>query len=275
MREYLALPALSSGVAHTLLSESPMHARMAQQSERAGSSEADIGTYAHAMLLEGGHTALEVIDAEDWRTKAAKEARDIARATGKLPILQKKVAEVEQMVKAAREFIAGSAVSSVFNSGAAERTIVWQEGDIWLKARPDWLSDDFLLHFKTTTASVNPRAFSRIVAGSGYDLAMLFYVRGLNAVLPDNQVNHLILAQEQFAPYACKLFDLSSAKADIAERRVERAIQTWGECLATNVWPSYDGQIHTIDVQGWELAQAEEELAGDLTDDELSGGIPA
>ncbi len=260
MAEYLALPALSSGVAHTLLSESPLHARFAQQTERAGSSEADIGTFAHAMLLEGGMDTLVVIDADDWRTKAAKEAREIARAEGKLPILRGKVEAVERMVDAAHAYLTDSALADVFKTGKAERTIVWQEGEVWCKARPDWLSDTVLLHYKTTQASVAPRAFTRLATGAGYDLAMMFYVRGLNAVMPDNQVEHVLLAQEQSSPYACKLFDLSSAKCDIADRRVEQAIQTWGKCLAANVWPTYDGTIHTMDVTNWELAAAEEEL---------------
>ena len=122
MQEYLALDALSSGVAHTLLTESPAHARFAQMSERTASKEADIGTYAHAMLLEDGHSGLAIIEADDWRTKAAKESRDEARAQGRLPILARKVPEVEAMVKAARAASRCSFAALVRQSAASTIT---------------------------------------------------------------------------------------------------------------------------------------------------------
>lgn len=272
MQEYLALPALSSGVAHTLISASPLHARFEQQNERAANSAMDIGEYAHAMLLEGGHAGLVVIEADDWRTKAAKEQRDAARADGKLPILAHKLAAVEAMVDAAHGYIQESDIAEIFLDGKPEQTIVWQEGDTWCKARFDWLGERYAMHYKTTQASVSPRSFSRLAANSGYDFALMFYLRGLGVVLPDNEANHVILAQEQSSPYACKLFDLTAARAGVSELLVSRAIVQWGRCQAENKWPSYDGTIHSIDVTPWELAQAEEDM---LTDSELNGGIPA
>lgn len=272
MSDYLAIDALSSGVAHTILSASPMHARFEQTEERKASSKMDIGTYAHKLLLEGNSDGLVICPFADWRKDAAKEMRDAAWADGKLPILVDNVAAVEAMVKAAREYVADSEIAGIFDSGKPEQTIVWQEGDILLKARPDWLSDDYLLHVKTTGASVSPRPFSRLAANSGYDFALAFYMRGLQAVKPDADVNHVILAIEQTAPYACKLFDLTAARRDVANMQVVIAIQTWMRCQSGGKFPAYDGTIHSIDIQTWELAQAEEDM---LTDDELNGGIPA
>lgn len=271
MAEYLALPALSSGVAHTILSASPLHARFEQQNERVASSEMDIGTYAHAMLLEGGADALVVCPFDDWRKNEAKAMRDEARAGGKLPILQGKIAPVEAMVVAAHDYLDASEIAGVFKSGKPEQSIVWRDGQTLCKARPDWLNDEIMLHYKTTT-NVNPRAFSRIASNMGYDVALMFYMRGLDAVLPDNNVQHYILAQETAAPYACKLFDLTAARAGVAEIQVERAIKTWQRCVDTGHFPAYDGSIHSIDLQPWELAQAEEDM---LTDEELNAGIPA
>lgn len=192
------------------------------------------------------------------------------------------------MVAAAKAFIATSEIAGVFDSGAAEQTIEWEEcvqkwvhpdreptfdrsEAIFCKARPDWLSDSVLLHYKTTLGSVNPDSFSRLATANGYDFAMAFYIRALNAVKPDNDVSHYILAQEQTAPYACKLFDLTAAKADVAHRQVERAINAWASCLKTGKWPAYDGHVHSIDLMPWELARAESDA---LTDEELKNGIP-
>lgn len=140
------------------------------------------------------------------------------------------------------------------------------------------MNEKTLLHVKTTTGSVNPRAFSRVADGMGYDVAMMFYLRGMLAIEPDTVRDHYILAIEQEPPYACKLFDLSSAKADVAERKVERALNAWAACTKSGKWPAYDGSVHSIDLMPWELAQAEEDMQADessrFTAEELRGGIP-
>ncbi len=270
MAEYLAIDALSSGVAHTLLSASPLHAKHDKDHPSDATKEMDLGSYAHAMLLEGSANFVEV-DADSWRTKAAQEARDDARSVGKLPILTSKVQEVSDMVAAAHSYVDNSEIAGAFRDGAPEQTLIWSEDSVLCKARPDWLSPRHLIHYKTTT-NVNVRAFGRVAASMGYAMAMMFYQRGLNAVLPDNECEHFILAQEATAPFACKLFDITAALSDVAERQVERAIGIWARCLASGQWPAYDGSVHSIDLQPWELAQAEEDM---LTDDELSAGAPA
>lgn len=293
MQEYIDLRALSSGVCHKLLTASPMHAwndsPWNPARVDAASDASDLGTCAHAVLLEGSNAKICVINPEEYRSKptkdnpdggipkgwtnnAIKEARDMARANGLIPLLPWDMLEVNAMVDSARKYLAGSALANVFESGRAESTIVWQEGDVLCKARPDWMNSDTMLHLKTTAASVNPRAFTRMVANMGYDLSLMFYMRGLAAVMPDADVDHVILAIEQAPPYACKLFDLTRARADVAERQVERAIGVWARCQAAGKWPMYDGTVHSIDLTPWELAQAEEDM---LTDGELAAGIPA
>ena len=263
MNEYLALPALSSGLCHTILSASPLHAWteswLSPNRKREDSSVMDIGTYAHALLLERGTDALVVIEADDWRTKAAKEKRDQAHAEGKLPILAHKVEEVETMVREARGFINGDAthdpseIAGVFGRGKPELTITWTEGDAPCKIRPDWLTDDrsILLHYKTTKVSVQPESFSRTAINMGYDVAMAFYARPFWA-----GTHHLILAQEQTAPYACKIFGLSNAQSEIAIRKVERALNTWAACMKSGRWPAYDGRVHYIEPTPWQMEQA-------------------
>src|SRR3990167_1259095 len=74
-------PSLSASLAHVLLTRSPKHAWLAHPrlnpAWEPDESEArqDIGTIVHALLLEGDASRVVVIEAEDYRTKAAKEAR--------------------------------------------------------------------------------------------------------------------------------------------------------------------------------------------------------
>src|SRR3990172_2067727 len=139
-------PTLSASIAHTLLTQSPRHAwfshprlNPAQQPEEA--EIADIGSVAHHVLLAGDTRAIVLIDAKDYRTNAAKEARDAARANGGIPLLQHELAAVNDIVIAAKDYLANSEIAGIFDDGAAEQTIVWQEGDAWCRCRPDWLAD--------------------------------------------------------------------------------------------------------------------------------------
>lgn len=277
MADYLALRMFSSGMAHRILTASPLHCWLDSAfnpgREDDASKASDIGTYAHACLLEGGMANLCVIDAPDWRTKAAKEARDAARLAGQLPILAHKQGEVGAMVHAAQEYIEGSDLSGIFKEGLPEQTIVFEIDGVPCKARPDLFANKWaMLHYKTTTGSVNPATFERICAGSGYDIAMAFYARACDSFNDADSVEHYILAQEQESPYACKLFGLAPAAWAIAHNKVTRAIGAWSACVSVNRFPAYDGSIYYIEPTSWQMAQEEESM---LTAEELSGGVPA
>lgn len=287
MDDYLADPApvcsLSSGVAQKIDNESPLHAWFATRLNPGyapdHSEKADIGSVVHDVLLEGGTDRIVVIDPEDypgqpkkkgepgpipkgWTNGAIREARAEARAAGKYPILKDDSVAVLTMVEAAREFLERSELRGIFSRAKPELTLLWQEGPTWLRARPDLTADDLsvCVHVKTTTGSVNPRAFERIIDSCGYDFALQFYARGLLALEGQRaaRTRHIIFAQEQDAPFACALYDLTPAKAAIADARVGRAIDTWARCMATNHWPGYTTRIHSIEPKPWQIAEDQE-----------------
>lgn len=287
MDEYLADPApacsLSSGTAYVLDTQSPLHAwcrtQMNANRVRDASKEADIGSVAHDVLLEGGTDRIAVIDPaqfpgkpkrkgepgpipKGWTNDAIKAARDEARACGKYPILKDVAAGVTNMVDTAREFVERSMLRGIFGRAKAELTMIWSEGPTWLRARPDLLADDLsvCVHVKTTTGSVNPRAFERTIDSLGYDFVLQFYARGLLAIEGQRAAatQHLILAQEQAAPYACALYDLTPQKAALADARVGRAIDLWARCMATGYWPAYTTRVHSIEPKPWQIAEEEQ-----------------
>src|SRR5712675_710479 len=91
-------PSLSSSIAKILVNDTPLHAWMAHPKlnpafEREEKEIFDLGTVAHALLLQGEHIA-EIIGAPDWRTKDAQMLRDDARSRGKIPILMKHMVRV-------------------------------------------------------------------------------------------------------------------------------------------------------------------------------------
>jgi len=257
-------PSLSSSIAYRLISASPLHAW--QEHPRLGgvheeSKEADIGSAAHEILL-GGEDRIAWIDHDSWRTNDSKEQREAARANNRIPMLAFKQPEVHAMVEQANAFIAGTSLNGVFDRGQSERTLVWKEGDVWCRARPDFLTTnhDIMLHYKTTEASARPSKFIRgVFASMGYGFTLMFYARGLAATFePSPPTQHLVLVQEQKAPYACSLIALTPAMAEIEAARVRVAIAMWRRCLTEDSWPGYDSRIHYADPTPWQLAEAEE-----------------
>lgn len=282
MAEYLALPALSSGVAHTILAESPSHAKFAQMSERTASKEMDLGSIAHAVFLERDWKCVEVCQFNDWRKDAAKEMRDAARDAGKYPILEKDVPRIEAQVKAATEFVASSEIAGVMNSGQCEVTLVWTEtcdaGEILCKARADHLTADrhICLSYKTTAGSANPDVWIRTQLPS-YDMATVFYERAVLAACGVEETQCVHLIQEQSAPFACSLVALSPALTDLADRKLERAMSIWAGCQASGKYPAYPTRICYAEPKPWQIGEwdEQEDNRARLSADELAGGIPA
>lgn len=264
--EYLAIPALSNSTAKLGLSKSWRHAREAMLGDLAPeeSTVFDIGTAAHAMLLERSADGLAVIDAEDWRTKAAKEARDAARSAGKTPILARHFAKVHVMVSEAHAFLAGTEYAGVLNNGQTEVTLVWEDiGGVLCKARLDCLSADgrVILDYKTTD-NASPEAFGRSIANYGYDFQSRWYRRGLHALTAAN-AQFVLLAQETMNLHLCSMHALSNAYEDIVEAKVQRALREYAACLQADVWPAYAKNVHYQEPSAWALNQHMAEMEGE------------
>lgn len=283
MSDYLSLKALSSGVCHRVLSESPLHARLASpwnaSRDQDNSKVADIGSAAHKCLLEGTEGGIVVIDADDWRTKAAKELRDQAYAAGNIPILLGKMDAVRAMVTAARDYLAASELKGIFDTGAAEVTILFTQREaIPCKIRCDWLTEDkqIILSYKTTAGSANPDSWIRTQLPQ-YDIATVFYERGVLTACDTERTRCVHLIQEQTFPYACSLVALAPAYRELAAHRLDMALATWEACEATGIWRGYPTRIAWAEPKPWQQAEAEERANDDsafFTDDELNGGIP-
>lgn len=287
MPVYLAdpcpVPSLSSSIAGLLLGMSPLHAwcahpRLNPKHKPRERNDFDLGTCAHALLLEGDESKLAVFDPVDftgprggvpkgWTNDAIRAARDLARSEGKTPILKKDAEAVREMVAVAKHYIAGSEIAGIFDDGAAELTMIWREGPTWLRARPDWLSGDqgIMLHYKTTARSAEPGSFGRAAFMSmGYDMTAMFYERGLYAMPGERDApTSVFLVQEVEPPYACSLLGLDHEMQDLAARKVERAIALWENCMRTGHWPAYPNRICYLETKPWHVAEFEEK---ELTD---------
>ncbi len=254
-------PSLSSSIARELLAYSPQHAwwdhpRLNPAYAHEDDEKFDLGSAAHAFLLEG-ESGFAIIEAPDWRTKAAKEARDAARLAGKIPLLADRWGDVQGMALAARKQLdAHEDKPRPLAGGKPEQTLIWQEDRIWCRARLDWLHDNrrVIDDYKTTQASANPDAFTRALFNMSYDVQAAFYLRGLKAVTGIDATFRFVV-QESFAPYALSVVGLCPEALEIGVRKVDYAIRLWRECVTRNVWPGYPTATCYADAPPWEAAR--------------------
>jgi hypothetical protein len=268
--QYHADPAptasLSSSIASVLLTQSPMHAWLAHPrlnhnyTREEGNSRFDLGSAAHMMLLERREDRIVRVQADDWRTKAAKEARDAAQANGQYAVLERQYADIVAMCTAAQDYMLTTELGDMLATGDPERTVLWQEGDLWYRCRPDMLSKDrrIVLDYKST-ASAAPDAIAKQIGRMGYDMQSEFYTRGISAVTWREDTAFVFLFQEITPPYACSLISLSNAYRAVGQAKVARAMGTWHTCVKTNNWPAYTNRILYAEPKPWDLTQAEDE----------------
>lgn len=250
-------PSLSRSVIQKLIEKTPAHARAAHPKlnplyEVETKVAFDVGTVCHQLLLDGA-AGVQVVNYDDWRTKAAKEEAATARAHGLIPLLEKDWVQVEAMMAAVREQLDGR---GLFEDGESELTLVWEERGVLCRARLDWLTTDrqAIHDFKTST-NPEPGKFSR---GSffdhGYDLQAAFYMRGVRACFGTDADVRFAVAEKE-APYLLAVFGVPPHVLHLANRKIDWALDTWRECLATDTWPGYPEDVCWVDLRPWDEAQ--------------------
>lgn len=279
--DLVAAPSLSNSIVQVLLREAPKkawhgHPKLNPRFRAGSDSKYDIGTSAHAVLLENDASKIAVIDPKEypsktgsipdgWTNKAIRDARDAARAVGKTPLLKHHYEDVRDMVDEALAFISESEIDDQWHAAQPEVTGLWSEGTgralIWLRCRFDKLSpaQRWIGDYKTTDSSVAPEPFSRFIVRMDYHLQEAFYRRGARA-LGIEAPRFTFLAQECEPPYQCSLHACDPALQEIADAEVERAIRLWRTCLGSNNWPGYGGRIHYAMPTAYQMADHEMKL---------------
>ena len=268
-------PSLSSSIARVLLNRSPLHAwinhpRLNQKCEDSGGSRGmDLGSAVHEMLLGRGGEIVE-IEAANFTTKAAREARDAARAIGKTPLLTDDCRRAEAMSAVSRARLTDHPAYA--GEGFSEAVIAWKEGPVWCRAMIDRISRDrrSVLDIKTTAKTARPEAATRTIFDMGYHFQTAFYERGLNVLFPSDagRRDFTFLFQEDEPPYECSLIRLDEGAMTIARKQVMAAIGLWKRCMASNDWPGYSRAVQTASMPEWMQHQW---LTRELSDDTLTG----
>lgn len=268
-------PSLSSGCGKALVRMSPAHAmaahpRLSKNPIKIHKPSFDIGSAAHSILFHEDRK-LFIHDGDSWRGKAA-ELRDAAYDRGEIPLLEEQYERARYMAELCRAQLRDHEAHEAFVGGMAERTIIWREGDVWCRIKPDWMPETMrdgaiVYDYKTTAASASPDAWgARTMWGIGADFGASFYLRGLRSHFGVEALRYRFVVQEQAPPHALSVIEIEPESLCIAAREVERAIETWRQCLASDRWPGYPKRVCHVAMPAYEesrrLAQEERDPVG-------------
>jgi hypothetical protein len=260
---YHALDLISSSGISTLDAECPAVFRFERDNPLPDRPEFDLGTAAHLIFLETDKfdQRVERLDVESYQSKAARAARDDARAAGKTPLRTQDY----ETVLAMRESLIRQ-VGNLFVGGEAERTLIWRDPrtGVLCKARPDYTRPELLIDYKTTT-SANPRAFRARCFDCGHHLQAWFYLFG-HELLTGERPAWRWIVQSTKPPYLVTAHKPTPGLIGWAEQQGRAAIQLYAKCLHAGSWPGYGDTIWPVELPTWAMYQlCERSEAGDFS----------
>ncbi len=252
--EYRADPfggSFTQSLAKVVLAHSVLHAReeSALAEPRDDDDEAEkyvkaqaIGSAVHKTMLGRGKD-IEIIDAKDFKKDVAKQARDIATAAGRVPILAKHMLIAERMSQRAYEQLMRHEDKDALTNGSGEVMIAWQEDCVWFRALIDWLSHDLRTvdDFKSSGMSMAAHVLGKRAETAGWHVQHAFIRRGLDVLDPANagRRRHRNIAQEQFHPFALNVLHHDRYWLTMGEKKVEAAVTAWKAARKSNRWACY------------------------------------
>ena len=256
-------PSLSSSIAKLLLERPPYwawaaHPKLNPEWKQPEPKAAfDIGSAAHALLLEEG-AGIEMVEADNWLTKAAKEQRDALRAKGITPILTKDFERTLEMSRIASAFLKeyGIDVSKTDN----ECTMIAEVDGVLCRTRADIFMPRRIIDYKTTGLSLD--VFNKQASKFGYDLQAAMYMRVAQEL--GEKCEWLFLVQETVAPYPVQMFRPTMEFMEVGTRKFEQALAIWEECLIVGDWPGYPKDVQLLDAMPWDLNDLNEEAENNL-----------
>lgn len=263
-------PSMSASCAKTIIGKTLLHAwrehpRSPYKVKDKASGRADRGSAAHACLFGG--KAIVAIEAENYQTKAAKEARDNAAKAGMIPVLAREYPYIEEMVE-----IAGPRFDALHGEEPdCEITAIWKpRGQGWRRGRLDSIRKDrrLIVDYKTTEASVDALSCERRIFSESMHIQAAAYVEAVETLNPElcGRVEFVFQFQEQKPPFALSPpIIMSEAAMTLGRAQWERAGLLWDAALKRNHFPAYAATPHPACPPPWELTRWEEREQSDNT----------
>lgn len=266
--DYHRHPALSSTGARKLLPPScPAKFRWEQIHGQPAKRTFEFGRAAHQFVLGEG-AEIAVLKYDNYRSKAAQEEAEEARAANATPLLEREWEQVEAMAEAIRhDPLAGPLFTP--GRGIAERALFWTDGPTGVERRAllDWtLHRDtgqrlVITDYKTTT-DASKAGVEKAIAAYGYHQQAAWYIDGAIATGIGGEDTVMVFAfQEKTPPYLVTVAEIVPDDVRRGRERNRRAINTYARCVETGHWPGHAEGVITASQPTWAQIRHDEEYA--------------
>lgn len=209
----------------------------------------DEGTVAHELILHGGDARIRVIDAYDWKTKAAQEAKKAAHAARLVPVHRGTLLNASRVARAVRR---NPLAAGILSTGEPEKSMFWvdPETGITCRGRMDWVRDNALVDVKTAAyGKATPSAFAKEAANFDYPMQAAHYADGWE-VLTGKRVPFLFLVVEKEPPYMVRVHQLSEYDLEAGRERIRQARRLFAQ-YESDGYPDDSTDIHTLTLPAW------------------------
>jgi hypothetical protein len=260
LADYLADPvpggSLSSSGARKLLPPScPARFRYDEDHPPEPTKEMALGKAAHLAVLGVG-PEVRVVDANDWRTNAAKDARARAYAEGSVPLLVHEFDVVVEMATALRLHpIAGRLLQP--GTGKPEQALFWRDDriEVWRRALLDWLPsrtpNRMIVPEYKTCESADRDAIERAIYRFGYHQQAAWYLDAVRALGLSANPAFVLICQEKTPPYLVNVAEPDPLALRVGAERNRQAIDLYRECVEAGVWPGYSDEVELVGLPAW------------------------
>ena len=245
-------PSLSAGLAAKMLDATPLHAfasspRLNPDFEPDEKTAFDIGSAAHE-LLTGKGGGIFVVDADDYRSKAAQTARDEARSDGLTPLTRKQDVQVRRMIRLARVQMRAHGIGDPFEGGRNETTLIWEQGGITNRIMVDCLDETNRVAYdlKTLAGVADADRWVRRSMDHGVDLRAAHYLDGLKACFGGDWTYRFVLLEKE-QPHCLSVAQMSEGALYIGRKKIARAREIWQQCLVSGIWPGFSAEIAVVE----------------------------
>jgi len=246
---YFSLPMLSQSQAKLLIPPStPAHFDYALRHGQAPKAAFDLGHAAHLYTLGKG-SQLALIEAGDYRTKAAQEARNAAYAARRVPLLAD---QYEQVLAMAEALSSVPEIAEILTSPDAhtEVSLIALRDDVWIRGKIDLLLGDMMFDYKTSDRPATIEGFTRSAADHGYYFQATWYLT--IAALLNMPIRHFrFIAQEKVPPYYAAVFELDDEWQQLGYQQMTAAIDLYRRCQTSGKWPGYPTTVQKILMPRW------------------------
>lgn len=287
--DWNAVPALSYSIAKVLLDSTPLHAWAQHRLLGAKEEEWEPPTDAQArgividsLILGVDQSRLVVIDAPDYRTKAAQQQRDLAYSEKKQPVIKAKLDELKKVADILKDKI-----GNIW--GVPKLRVAWlSDGDVYCHGELDAFNEagvgedlaipgldpkaPVILDLKSCSDAVEA-ASDRKIYDLAYQLQHGAYLDAIACLRPGlaDRVQYVLVFAEITYPYDVRFVMLDPSFADMGRGQWARAVHTWRQCMRNRRWPGSTRQIHRVGAPLW--AQRKEATAFQLAAARLTAAL--